>query len=203
MATYFVRDNQGYVTVVEADTYRTDDAGVGVFEFFNAKGLLAASFPINTTLSVVEADDAFQGIFPDDDMEIEESRPEETDGLDAEEDDVCLDCRFDEFLDSEAFFNAVMDVIDAYCSPEEEEEEKPEVPEVSETKPELLPQLKVLKATHEKDGHINYGFITPIGFVDYHEKQTAVEGLKLYNNGEKSWHYANPADYTFTEVDNG
>jgi hypothetical protein len=185
MAKYFVRDSHGYVTEVEAKNYTTD-AQTGTFEFFGANPVVrVASFPINTTLSVVEADDAWQDIFPNDELEIEEP----------ETDDVCLGCRFEEFLDSEEFVNAVAeiaaDVVEEYHNPD------------STTEEEMPPAMTVLKAVAKETGRVEFGFITPEGFVNFSVVGFAVSGLKMYTEGETGWYTADPNNYTFTEVENG
>ena len=183
MAKYFVRDSHGYVTVVEAGNYITNNQ-TGTFEFLNGE-VRVASFPINTTISVVGADDAWQDIFPNDELETEE-----------ETDDVCLDCRFEDFLNSEEFVEAVTeiaaDVVEAYHTPDNPEEAK------------TLPVLTVLKAVNNTSGRDEYGFFTPVGlFINFSGVGYATDGLKLYKEGYHNWSIADPAEYTFTEVENG
>jgi hypothetical protein len=196
METFYVRDHAGYVTVVESDKYEARNHGL--FEFTNGARTVA-SFPINGVVSVVEADNAFKAIFLNEEQETEETH------------DVCLDGQFDELFGSEAFFDAVAEIIDNYCCPDDEEEDEAE-PESAEDTSEAaeqgaqgpLPILTVLKATHKASGKPCEGFITPEGkFVDFYEGGNAKKGLDMYNSGEKGWLSQNPTEFTFSEVENG
>jgi len=194
MAKYYVRDTFGYVTVVEAEKYAVTGT-TGTFDFFkewipNANSssgqTLAASFPMGGVVSVIESDGAFVDIFP---------HEEETD---PETDDVCLDCRFEDFLDSEAFVTAVAeiaaDVVAEYCGTP------------SEPPPDVVkfPRFKVLKATHRGDEEVTFGFLTPHNtYVDFSSPASAKSGLESYKKNAWGWSEQDPADYTFSEVENG
>lgn len=189
MAQYHVRDTFGYITVIEANKYNSNSV-VGSFDFLAETGEKIASFLCHSTVSIVEANTAFQDIFLVDAPETDDLDPEETD-------DVCFDCRVGELLDSEVFFDAVVGIIDTYCCPDEDTpSEQPE-----EAK---IPSSSVLKAT-DKEGNVFYGFIAENGkFVDFSRKDYAEDGLASYRkDGVRGWNYRNPSDFVFEEVDNG
>jgi hypothetical protein len=188
MAKYYVRDVQGYVTVIEADRYSLSNHWV--FEFVSEVGDAVASFPMNTTLSVVEADTAFQDTFPHDEAEIEDdpNQPEDC------RDENCLDCRLEDFLNSEEFITAVAeiaaDVVQEFWG-------SPEPPP-----PETLPVLTVLKAVDKKDEEVCYGFVTEGGaFVDFSTEANAKNGLKRYKDDVGGWIESGLANYTFSKIE--
>jgi hypothetical protein len=201
MAKYYVRDVQGYVTVVEAYDYSPSNNGV--FEFVTEVGDAAAAFPMNTTLSVVEAEEAFQGVFLLDEALEETDEPGDPEGC-----DDCIDCQFEDFLNSEEFITAVAevaaDVVQEYHNPSPADTSA--FPPATQDKE--LPVLKVLKGVL-KNGKVAYGFLTPEGFVNYDVDpdsdeeciEMAKEGLSDYLSGERSWHYEEPEDYTFSKID--
>lgn len=90
-------------------------------------------------------------------------------------DDTYLDCRFEEFLESQEFFNAVADVFHAFV------EDDPE--------PEVGP-VRIAKF----DGEYQWGFNTPKGFVGFggitdSDKETAQECRVDYLSGNTEWHF--------------
>ena len=178
MAKYFVRDSHGYVTVIKAGRYTTNQQ-TGAFEFLNGE-VRAASFPCNTTISVVEADAAFQDIYPNDEL-----------GTEEETDDVCLDFQLENFLNSEEFADAVAEtaagVVEEYCDPC------------------APPILTVLQAVDKVTEAICYGYITPEGrFINHSTAESANSGLALYLIGDTiGWTTVDPSKFTFTEVENG
>jgi hypothetical protein len=272
MAKYYVRDTCGYVTEVEADRYGTTNSGI--FEFYKKEdggSALVASFPAHATLSVVEAEEAFQAISLLDEALEENDEPGDPDQPEdcCEEcgNDICLDCQFEDFLNSEEFITAVAeiaaDVVQEFCGTPEPPPEVVELPVLTVLKATLkktgtvvygfitpedkfiefsieanaegglehykdgvvvgwiesdlaeytfaeiepvVPQLTVLRGVHKTTGKRVCGFLTPDGlFVDYFEGEEADarEGLASYKEGDRTWHYENPDDYTFTEVENG
>lgn len=106
MATYIIRPFDGPDFAIKAERYySTGD----VYDFYNGvdeKRTLVASVNVHSTLAVFE-EDAFEGIIDDED----------------DSDDTCLDCRFQEFLESENFFSEVFDIITAWHEPDEPEPE--------------------------------------------------------------------------------
>jgi len=91
--------------VIEADKFETSP-DFGTFDFYR-EHLLVASVPSRDVLAVVE-EDAYQGDYLFD----LETEPDDSD-------DVCLDCRFKEFLESEEFFNEVYEIVEAYHGPDD------------------------------------------------------------------------------------
>ena len=101
--------------VIEADKFETSP-DFGTFDFYR-EHLLVASVPSRDVLAVVE-EDAYQGDYLFD----LETEPDDSD-------DVCLDCRFKEFLESEEFFNEVYEIVEAYHSPDDYEDVPDPLPE--------------------------------------------------------------------------
>ena len=189
MARYFVRDTHGFVTVVEAETCA---AIQGTFEFRNDKGMtLVASFPIHSTISVVEVDKAWQDIF------LNEEPPEEEPAscCEAEEEsDTCLDCLVEDLLNSEKFIAGIAeiaaDVVDEYFEPGAEQE-NPETAQPS--------KLTVLRATRKDNGEVAYGFIsTKNTFIAFSQPVLAEIGLHSYKNGGTPWQEDPVEDFTFS-----
>ena len=197
MAKYYVRDTCGHVTEVEADRYGTTNSGI--FEFYKKEdggSALVASFPAHATLSVVEAEEAFQGISLLD--EVLDANDEPGDPEDCCEEcgnDICLDCQFEDFLNSEEFITAVAevaaDVVQEFCGTPEPP------PEVVE-----LPVLTVLKATLKKTGTVDYGFITPEDkFIEFSTEANAEGGLGYYQDDVVGWIESDLAEYTFSKIE--
>jgi len=191
MATYYVRDTFGFVTVVEADSFYTN---AGAYVFYNT----TTEGPVNSTavgnfrtehvVSVIE-DEAFETHFPahEDEEDPEETGEEEECG---ECDGVCLDCRFKELLDSDEFFEAVYDVIEAREQATSEMEA--EDAEAEATAPEVGPVEIRWNSDRE---YFEYGFTTPKGWVGFNradkdDKETAEESRAEYlGGGEESWFF--------------
>lgn len=99
--------------VIEADRYAEDS---GSYQFLSG-GTVVASVPRSPSIFAVinqeaEGSDFYFADHQDDDTFAPpvcecEGTPE----FDDETDDVCLDCRFEEFLESQEFYNAVADIV--------------------------------------------------------------------------------------------
>lgn len=173
---YAVYTTFGTQVLVEADSYLlTRD---NVFEFDNPEGDTVASFPREFVASIVNFENELEEV--DDETDDDEQYPE---------------CGV---LDSEEFVDAVLDVIEGYVEAtiKKQEEEK------DAASPRQTPTL--VKGVRKSDGRVEYGFILPEGFVNFNNLAGAEEGLEYEASGEDTnWGYADPADYTFSEVENG
>ena len=198
MAKYFVRDTHGFVTVVEAETCA---AIQGTFEFRNDKGMtLVASFPIHSTISVVEVDKAWQDIF------LNEEPPEEEPAscCQAEEESgTCLDCLVEDLLNSEKFIAGIAeiaaDVVDEYFEPGAEQENPVKAADPQE--PVSPPKLTVLKAVYKTTGEDHYGFlVSEKEFVTFgDDEEVAKIGLYQHIAGDCRCWTTIPADeFTFS-----
>ena len=81
--------------------------------------------------------------------------------FESDEDDVCLDCRFGEFLDSDDFREAVIDIVDSWHEiPDPPENEGGE--ESSKTEEETPPR-KIELRRQKESGQESWGFVTRDG----------------------------------------
>jgi hypothetical protein len=150
MAEYFVRTNSDRVFSVAADRYQLDPNG-NAYDFVK-DGKTVASFNSHSVLAVIE-EDAHQGEFsPFDDDE---------DGTD----DVCLGCRFNEFLESEEFYDAVSGIVNGWHDP------VPDAPPAPENPPGPYP----IEHWKTDDDEV-WGIQTKHGFVHWPSKEDAEEG---------------------------
>lgn len=100
--------------------------------------------------------------------------------------DVCTDCRNEELLESEEFFDAVCDIVQRLNEgPDELEEDEATTPEIERW---------------ETKGAARWGFQTPKGFVDFYTKEDAEYGLESYLNGKTNWAYLDLTVYTKKEI---
>jgi hypothetical protein len=110
--------------VIEADRY-TRNSTYDI-EFLK-DGNLVATIPNNTPILAIVANEAEKS----DHYHVYDWNEEDAKEEVENSDDVCLDCRNEEFLNSEEFWNAVWeiawDVAEAWNSPPEEETEPAEV----------------------------------------------------------------------------
>ena len=100
MPSYFVRTAADRILSITADSYLLDERGAAYN--FTKDNRRVASLNYHSVVGIFE-EDVFEGevsAFDGDD-------PEETDN-------VCLDCRFEEFLKSETFTDAVFEAVDFY-----------------------------------------------------------------------------------------
>ena len=101
MKTFFVMFDNHYIQAVTAESFEV----IGDNLWFGDNGSdVVAFFPRNLVISIVE-EEAHSGFFP---AEYQEEEPE--DGCE----ESCLDCRLEEFLDSEEFGDKVNELIGEY-----------------------------------------------------------------------------------------
>ena len=165
---------------IEADNFWRNRDSVYVFE--DEDGDTIAEIPINPNiLGVVEEDSLLE--------EVPEDIPEDN------PDDVCLDCRFKEFLDSPEFFDKVDDIVSFWHKPNPDE--SPAEPPA----PKGVDNLTVYRAQNEQ-GRFFWGFNTPDGqFVPWREeygspRKGAEDGLKNYLSGVRGFYMIPVSDVT-------
>ena len=172
MPEYFVRTNSDRVICIEADDCLIDRLS-GVYTFRKDEKPVA-SFNYHAVLAIMQ-ESAFQGEFSAIDDE-------------DDSDDVCLDCRLQDFLKSEDFFGEVWDIVEAWHAPDEDTP-----PEAEEPEPYPIEHWK-------KGGEDRWGFQTPKGFVDFYEKGEAEEGRKTQiERPQITWAYLDLTGYTKVE----
>jgi len=125
MAKYTVKTTDNRNLVIEADSYGLDYTRTS-YEFTKDGNKVAAipasPYVFAILLNDVEESD-YYWVY---DWNEEENKENETE---TETDDVCLDCRFKEFLESEEFFNEVYEIVEAYHSPDDYEDVPDPLPE--------------------------------------------------------------------------
>jgi hypothetical protein len=165
MPEYIVKTFKNRNLVIEADHFEATNGAL--YSFFK-EGILVASVPVHAVFAVVEEVAFREDFYSVDDLDEDDT------------DDVCKDCRFSEFLDSEEFFNTVYDAVEVILSDDE-------------------PKLVIEKWVN-KGGDVQYGFQTPEGFVNFSDSLDSAEtGLKIYLCGEKLWEYLDLTGYTKVE----
>ena len=179
MPEYFVRTNSDRVIEIEADGCFMDrEAGIYTF---NKDGKPVASFNYHSVLGVIQ-EPVFKGEWSAIDDELDARATQNLD-------DVCIDCRNQELLNSEAFFDSVYDIVDAYHQPDEEAHS--DVP--------ALPPSDPFPIEHWKNevGDEYWGFQTAKGFVDFYEKGEAEEGRKTHlEHPDVDWAYKDLTGFT-------
>ena len=116
MANFIVKTHNNRNLVIEAD-----DLVVGVDEylFYTAHKILASVPKHPSILAVLEEDAEADDYYVD----YDDSDEDETD-------DVCLDCRLEEFLDSDSFVDTVLRIVNAWR--EANDEDLPKEAEVTD-----------------------------------------------------------------------
>jgi len=177
MPNYLVLTHDNRNLVIKADGFSVDRDS-GTYQFINKKdggpGTLVAAADQHV-LAVIEQGNAFIDDFYDG----EDSPNDDTD-------DVCLDCRFEEFLESEEFFDAVAEIVDGIL--EYRQEQANVAPGGTTVQPYV--ELRYIKT----DGHKEWGFLTPEGWVGYTNdsddfKGWAESGVLEYQRGDRNWIY--------------
>ena len=188
---YHVIANDGRVTVIEADSYAL--LSNGEYAFTNkteepGAEHKVASVNAGATFAVIE-DDAFLGSFYPDDEDLDD---------DENEDDICLDCRIDELLESEDFYEAVVGVIESHCGGGDAEdtplEAEPPVPEV--------PGVPKVNHYRYKDGAEFWGFVAPedpTQIVDFSQETYAKTGASAYSQGCRAFFTIPVSETTLVE----
>lgn len=200
MAQYFVRDVGGDVTVVHADSYSADRS-YKAFEFRNlTPAKLVASFPVNTTLSVVEATEAWVDFLPN-----SESREDERNScreVEEEESDDEFDGLIEDLLNTEKFIAGVAEIAAGVAGFAVDEYLRKTRAAGDSAEPKL-PCPTLVEGTRKLDGKEIFGFLTPDNRLVpyfYDGAEGALEGISSYKNGRRDWYYENPEDYTLKKV---
>ena len=192
MAKYTVKTTDNRNLVIEADSYGLDYTQTS-YEF-TKDGNKVATIPASPYVFAILLNDVeesdYYWVY---DWNEEENKENETE---TETDDGCLDCRFQEFLESEEFFNEVYGIVEAYHSPDDYGDV-----------PDPLPEpLTIYKATTPKFPEGAWGFwyadekkgdvFVPFGVA----RSSAEAGLKRHNNGERGWDNAGWNTYPLSEA---
>ena len=185
MAKYIVKTINDRNQVIEADRFSLRSSST--YEFI-AGGNLVASVPAHNVFAIVQWDaDISDYYFSDHDLDDNFNRPfsghsnlaRSANSPEDDTDDVCIDCRNEELFDSQEFFNAVADVFYALTEPDDEESNPPE-PSNHATAPKVEKRFTDM---------VEYGFVTPKGWVGFSDEKSALEGAQQYANGHTSWAY--------------
>ena len=181
---YHVIANDGRATRIEADSYTLLSSGE--YAFTNKTEdpggeHKVASINAGATFAVVEDDACLGSFYPEDED------PED------EEDDVCLDCRILELLDTEEFYEAVVGVIESHCGGREEDT-PPEAEPPAPVEGPVIPKVE-----HRKyNGEDIWGFVIPEGFVYFYSPPNASYGLQRHLEG-KRWKSLPVSETTLVE----
>jgi hypothetical protein len=183
MPEYFVRTNSDRVICVKADSYGLDYTQ----RFFDFKkgGNVLASFNTLDVLAIID-EEVFQGEFSAIDDE-------------DETDDVCLDCRLQDFLESEDFFGEVWDIVEAWHAPDEDTPPEAEEP-IPQAKGSIDPTYPVEHWKRYVTGDEWWGFQTPKGFVPFSFKDSAERNRhNVIKDLDGDWAYTDLTGYTKVE----
>ncbi len=209
--------NLSRTLVIEADEFRINPAAL-TYDFYKSNpvakkaAILVASVPQRDVFAVLN-DEFYQNDYfytPQNFEDLEDLEDEDDDEDD--HDDTCLDCRLEEFVNSDAFFDEVYNIIDFYLSPTNEPEVLPSsVPYTAagETRSYLgipieprtdvpagpsttVPDAQNYPIEHWRttDGEDWWGFQTTLGFVHFTSEESAGWGREthLTHPGTK-WDY--------------
>lgn len=130
--------------VIKADRFIINKDN-GSYDFFT-KDSLVASVNSRSILGVLEFEEAYQADFHEDD----------------DPDDTRLDFRFENFLESEDFYNTVAEVVFDVLDWLENEDK----PGETEEKPKIKVEQRVV------DGIVEWGLVTPNGWVGFGPEAT-------------------------------
>lgn len=201
MPNYIVKTTRDRNLVIEADYYRYN-AAEEVYEFFkndqspacgyansgghsnlarsSASGSQKiATVPRSPELLAIVTNESEQADF----YYVEDLNEEDEEDIEDEDecDDTCLDCRLEEFTQSDTFFDEVYSIIDFYHS-----EDNQEPAECSE------PHLEYYPIEHWKDksGTEWWGFHTDKGFVHCCSEDFALTCRQVQiDNPSEDWSY--------------
>ena len=183
MPEYFVRTNSDRVICIEADDCLIDRLS-GIYTFRKDEKPVA-SFNYHAVLAIMQKS-AFQGEFSAIDDE-------------DDSDDVCLDCRLQDFLKSEDFFGEVWDIVEAWHAPDEDTPPEAEEP-VPQAKGSIDPTYPVEHWKNEKTGQEWWGFQTPKGFVHFSSEKLAEDSRQnVIEDLGVGWNYQDLTGYTKVE----
>jgi hypothetical protein len=193
MPEYIVKTFENRNLVIEADSFRATSGpsnevtGYVFYKCDSAQNSSEHSNQLGTSISLVRtvANVSSSGVLAIVENDAWKGDFYSVDDLDEDDtDDVCKECRFSEFLNSEEFFNTVYDAVEVILNDDE---------------PESEPKLVIEKWVN-KEGDIQYGFQTPDGFIHFgNSREFAESGLKTYLGGEKTWGYLDLTGYTKVE----
>lgn len=115
MTEYIIKTDNNRNLVIEADRYQYN-ATEGNYEFFKkddkADTQKVATVTSRAFLAIVEKNAEKADFYEH--YDVNQDEEDETD-------DVCLDCRFAELLESEDFWNAVWEIVEAWHEPDDPE----------------------------------------------------------------------------------
>ena len=206
MSKYVVKTPTDRNIIIETDDFYLNRDNV--FVFTDEDGDVVANVPNTSNVIAIveedadindfyysdhEGDDVFKANYP------AAAPPDD----ETETDDVCLDCRLTEFLNSPEFFDKVDDIVSFWHEDANAQQEAP-APEVvpAETPaPKGVDNLTVYRAQNEQ-GQFFWGFNTPDGkFVPWPEecgftRKNAEDGLTNYLSGVRGFYMIPVSDVT-------
>jgi hypothetical protein len=166
------------VQVIKADRYEQADSGDYHFYIADPTGapgnkkILVSSVSNRGIFSIIESEQAYQGDFL------------ANLGDEDETDDVCIDCRNQELLESDEFVDAVWDIVHAFLAPDY---------------PEPLTLFYAKNTTDSKafygKGSWGFWYKNEAGenrFVPFGLKPDAEDGLRRHNDGNHTGWYTWP-----------
>ena len=182
MPEYTIKTVHDRNLVIEADRYHYN-ATEEAYEFFQKDEKydirkIATVFRSPEILSIVENDAQKSDFYYVDDWNEEDDEDDSEDEDDEDCDETCLDCRLDEFVGSDTFFDAVSSILGFYLSPADTETEPP---------------AEEYPIEHWKDKHGKewWGFHTDEGFVHFATKIEAEESrlIQISDTSSEGWAY--------------
>ena len=193
MPEYIVKTIHDRNLVIEADKYNFNSIE-NAYEFFAKDGeglglVKVATVPGSPEiLAIVENDAEKADFYYVDDWNEEDDEDDSEDEDDEDCDETCLDCRLDEFVGSDTFFDAVSSILGFYLSPADTETEPP---------------AEEYPIEHWKDKHGKewWGFRTDEGFVHFVAKIDAEDGrlTQISDPSSGGWGYHDLTDATRLE----
>lgn len=172
MSTYTVKTIDDRNLVIEADSLKFGSNGSEDY-VFHADGKVVALVPRHNVFAI-SADKADKADYYYSDHELDDRYNPD----------------FGEFLESEAFFDAVVGVLDVTLEPDDDAPLLP-APDAADPEPKIEQRYVSTREATE------WGFETPSGWVGFgggSSKDVAESGLKSYLNGARGWLYDNIED---------
>jgi hypothetical protein len=167
MANYTVKTTDNRNLVIEADSYALDYPK-NAYDFIK-NGKKVASVPLG----------GFFAIVLDDSVKSDHYYIYDWNEEDEKEADVCNDCRTAELLESEPFWDAVWEVVDAYHAPDDPEPNSPDGP-APETPYQITSGIWGFWYHDAAKGDV---------FVPYgNTKEDVQEGLERHRSGYRGWY---------------
>lgn len=187
MSEYIIKTDRDRNLVIEADRYNYN-ATEETYEFFKkddkADIQKVATIPNRAFLAIVESEAEKADFYEHYDVNEEEDDTEE----------VCPGCQYADLLVSDAFFEAVANIIDCYHNPAHQEDTPPEaiqpVPVAQAAIPDVPKEEYPVEHWKDEDGKDWWGFHTSKGFVNFIKKKHAEEGRESQIvNPDSLWVY--------------